>query len=89
MKTKLNKLLREVKAHWVRSKDEPLVGLLLDGHPFDAHWDPLTKFAVNKGWVHSQTLGRFETFFFTDKGVTELLLPLKNTTDAFTGRTAR
>ena len=89
MKTKLNKLLREVKAHWIRSKDEPLVGLLVDGHGFDARWEPLTKFAISKGWVESHTLGRFETFFFTDKGVAELLLPLKQTTDAFSGRTAR
>ena len=89
MKAKLNKLLRGVQAHWVRTKDEPLVGLLLDGHTFDAHWDPLTKFAVNKGWVESRTLGKFETFFFTDKGVAEVLLPLKNTTCAFSGRAVR
>ena len=88
VKAALNKLLRSYSAHWITSADEPIIGLLITKNEHDKMYHILTKYAKDKGWVRSEVIGLYETFFFTEKGMEEVLQPLKEKT-CITGRTIR
>lgn len=89
MKGKLNKLLRQCSAYWIVNCEEPIIGLLVTKQGHHHTYESLTKYAVEKGWVTSKLNdvrgNKYESFYFTEKGIKEILNPLKEQT-CITGR---
>lgn len=89
-KASLMRSLRSCGAQWIKDTSEPIIGLLGSClHYLDDKHYPHLQFGVDKGWLTSQMVGVYVTFYFTDKGVTEILQHLKLNTCAFSGRKVR
>ena len=85
MKAKLNKLLRKYQGHWC-SPGEQIVGILPQCLT-EVHYAPLV-WGESKGFLSSKLEGKYQTFYFTEKGEREILQKLKETT-CITGRVVR
>lgn len=81
LKNNLYKLLRSCSAHWICDCKEPIISLLKTKHGQPQSYEVLTKWAVDNGWVtsriHKINNNDYEGYYFTVKGVEEVLAPLK------------
>ena len=70
MKVLLKKLLKSWSAHYILSTDEPIIGLLpsIEKEP---RYIPLTVWAVEQGFVTMKPSGKYNQYFFTEKGLKE------------------
>ena len=91
MKAKLRKFLRGCSAQWISNiSEEQIIGILdvcVNDSRYNKNIDTL-KYGVDKGWITHKMIGKYQTYFFTDKGNTEILQNLKETT-CITGRVIR
>jgi len=86
-KATLNKCLRGYRAAWISTIDEQIVGLLDDKRYLESSNDyHILKWGESKGWISEKLVGKYLTFYFTEKGMKEICEPLKHSTCAFTGR---
>lgn len=75
MKVKLKKLLRSFSAHYITSRDEPIISLLI-GYKH-SYYEPLY-WALGKGYVETEVQANYDAYFFTKKGMEEILKPMQD-----------
>jgi hypothetical protein len=85
VKAKLKKYLRGCRAHFISSIDEPIIGILPQCDN-DSNYEPL-QYGILKGWLRKELVGKYMTYFFTEKGKVEILEDIQNT--CISGRICR
>ena len=85
MKAKLKKYLRYWSAHFISSIDEQIIGILPQCEK-DKNYEPL-EYGILKGWLRKELIGKYMTYFFTEKGKVEILKDIQNT--CISGRICR
>ena len=84
MKAKLKKYLKSCRAHWITDIKEEIISLhwkVLEDYP------ALPEYAVQNGWVTAKENGNFFEYYFTQKGMDEIMPLISDT--CITGRTSR
>lgn len=81
---RFKKELRSYSAQWISNKNEKIVGLLKGYYNNSI----MFTYGLKNGLVETKDGGKYDDFYFTDKGML-LLENLKMTTCAFSGRNCK